>query len=368
MINRNVLTAMDVSCRKRRMLTIILAIIVAPLASGAIAAGQCVVQDPVVVGTTLPNEISSLSSTLVFSENFDLASDWIVPKNGQCENGTEDDCEFLPASFTHMYTAEKWHPSQSENPNSHPSGAISSEQYRGVSGKSYITFDESWGSPGDWGSDATIAKRLDGAYRDIYAEYWIHFQPGFRWTAVDRGQGLDTAKLARFTSFGGPDNASVFSFLSGGLNTPIALGDLEVIIGGSGLELTLARAVIRCSPVNSNYKCGSYDDEPWERIGGGGEGAPFVETLGDGTWHKMGLRAKQNSAPGVKDGIMQMWVDNVLYLQRADVPFIGTGGTMETGFNMFMIGGNMHNNPEDESAKFEQWTAFDDIKVFSLAP
>ena len=334
--------------------------------------GQCVAS-PTSIGAAnsfsgLPAEIEPLVNKLVFSENFDSQPDWHVEMNGRCLSGTETVCSSIPDNWNFYYTGEKWHPDDLNDSSFHPSSQVSSFQHRGPGGKSYITFDESYGSSGQWGSDAQLAKELDEEYKDIYAEFWIKFQPGYRWSSTEEGFGINSNKMARFSSYNGSSDGSRFQFLQRGLNNPMTITQLKVETGRSGNERNLVTTTIRCSPTDTNYKCELASTPKQTNIDGQlGDYVPFVNLLGDGSWHKWAFRAKYNSSPGVADGLFQTWVDNVLVQEITNITYTESQTeNVPTGFNTFMIGGNMNNVPEPEQNRYEQWLAYDDVRVFSL--
>ncbi len=73
-----------------------------------------------------------------------------------------------------------------------------------------------------------------------------------------------------------------------------------------------------------------------------------------------------NSAPGASDDVVMVLFDNQLVGETHDVPFLGIGSPPGTLLNQVTIGGNMHNTPEPESSKFEQWYAIDDVRIVGL--
>lgn len=73
-----------------------------------------------------------------------------------------------------------------------------------------------------------------------------------------------------------------------------------------------------------------------------------------GVWHKVVFHAKMNT-PGVRDGIFQMWIDDVLRTDQSDVLFRRTG--QSTGFSGFQMtpvyGGGAENIPEEQYLWFD---------------
>ena len=309
----------------------------------------------------LPPELANANMNILHSESFDDQPDFSAGKRMRCTNESDADCASVPDGWSHMYTGEKWHPVDDSDSSLRPSLEISGEQHYGSSGKSMIITDESYGSPSQWGSDGQLGRALDSEYKEIYAEIQLKFQPGFRWRGVEAGKGSDVAKIFRIAHFGGGSEGNRFQFFSGGDTGPAMLLDVKNITSSTRTQARI-KSVVRCGPVSSNYSCGSYGDERESSL----PGEPtFTESFGDGNWHKVAFRAKFNSAPGIADGEVDMWLDNILVHSLRDVPFIGTGSNAQ-GWNMFMVGGNMHNYPEDESQRFEQWWAIDDVRLYEI--
>jgi len=69
-----------------------------------------------------------------------------------------------------------------------------------------------------------------------------------------------------------------------------------------------------------------------------------------------------NSAPGVADGVFELYIDDVLEFQKLDIPWMYPNATLR-GWNTFQVGGNTNNIWVDESEFAEQWYAVDDVIV-----
>jgi len=327
-------------------------------------AGECSVI-PIEQATTGPDGIELLPSNLIMSENFNNSANFAVPFRGaRCIRSIRPECDLVPEGWTNFYSSERWHPQQGE-PDRSPSMQISSEQFRGRSGKSLVIWDESHGGPSTWGSDAILARNLNEEIKDVYAEFYILFEPGYRWHHIERGSGTNLAKLFRLTHFDGGD-ASPFKFFGNGDSAPLFFLDLNIWTttqNGSTVNRTGLSSAVRCDPQENNYRCNNFTENELSRL----TGSPsFAESLGDGNWHKIGVRVAMNSSPGARDGIITIWVDDVQIGNRDDVPFLGPGAPAGNGWNMVMLGGNMHNYPEAEGARFEQWSAIDDFKLYRL--
>ncbi len=61
--------------------------------------------------------------------------------------------------------------------------------------------------------------------------------------------------------------------------------------------------------------------------------------FGDGQWHYHEIHLKMNSAPGVSDGLLAYYINGVAQMKFNDVPWIQSNGRM-VGWNMVSPGGN----------------------------
>ncbi len=306
------------------------------------------------------------ASSLVFSETFDTQDDFFLPYAGaSCVRGVRDECALVPEGWTHFYSAERWHPQSDGDSAVHSSLEISDFQKRGPSGKGLVVWDESWGGPSQWGSDGVLAHRLPEEFSDLYAEFHIKFQPGFRWHHYEAGSGTNLAKIFRLSHFDG-DDGNPFKFFSNGDSAPTYFLDLHMWNtqkNGATLNFTSLASNVRCDPQESNYRCGSYESNTRGALPGQ---RSFEESIGDGAWHHIGVRVSVNSAPGVPDGVVSVWFDGEQVEHRTDVPFLGEGAPAGSGWNFAMLAGNMHNYPEPEESRLEQWYAIDDFKLYRV--
>jgi len=61
----------------------------------------------------------------------------------------------------------------------------------------------------------------------------------------------------------------------------------------------------------------------------------------DGQWHCYELHARMNSAPGVKDGLSELFIDGVKVFSKNTVPWVDVGGTMGRNWNMVEVMDNV---------------------------
>ena len=344
-------------------------LLLAACGSCANAAGQCVANPPIVGDDGLPAEIAALNPTLIFSDNFDSQPDFATEASVEyCINNAGNGCDRLPPNWSDYKAGERFHPIELNNSSLESSLQINGDQPRGSSGKSLMIWDESYGNTGQWGSDAMLGKYLPEGYKDLYVEYWIKFQPGYRWHDVEGGHGINYAKILRI---GHRDEGQTpFSFSATGYNAPLMFIDTIVrsVTKNNAPQYVQAgvQAQLRCDPQESNYKCGTYTTAQSMNGYINDGNTSFVESYGDGNWHKISARMRLNSSPGARDGIAMTFFDNEMVAYADDVPFLGSNSPAGTKLNQVSLGGNMHNYPEPESNQFEQWYAIDDVRIYTI--
>lgn len=320
--------------------------------------------DSAAVENSTPEE---LSLTLLFEDSFDQQADFRNSTGVEnCIGGVGNGCDRLPAGWTDFLVSEQWHPDDLGDIRAQPGLQINADNPRGGSGKSLMLWDESRGDPGRWGSDAMLGRYLPGGHRDLYVEFWIKFQPDYRWhhRELTNPPGTNLAKLLRI---GHRDaGKSPFSFSASGSNAPLMFIDSSVWArerNGQRSNIASLDLIGRCDPQETNYRCGDFVETGRGVIG---DDASFEQSLGDGNWHKVAARMALNSFPGAGDGIAMAWFDDELVGAASNVPFLGIDASGDTLLNMVTIGGNMHNYPEPERNQFEQWYAVDDVRIYAV--
>jgi len=324
---------------------------------------------------TLPAELTSLSTNLIFEESFDDAPDFVSPmaRSGCVQGRPAENCALLPPGWTGYISREFWHPDEF-GPTSQAGMQINSAQGRGGMGKSMQIWDESQGGPGTWGSDVMLGKAFTPGYKDIYVEYWIKFQPGYRWHHADPSinHGINYAKLLRIGH--ADEGKTPFSFGGRGPNGPISFINSRVWyynppVDGQRNSRAGFAGTIRCDPQETDYTCPDYDFSSRSTVGYLNSESGYVsfeDSFGDGGWHKLAARMALNSSPGANDGILQIWYDDQLIANATDIPFLSSTAPADHLLNSVVLGGNLHNYPEAESERFEQWHAIDDVKIYAI--
>ena len=312
----------------------------------------------------LPSELDGLTLTSVFEDNFDGHDDFENPEERYfC---SAPNCDVPLAGWTSLSVGERFHPVDANNPNLEANFQLSAEEARGGTGKALKLYDESYGNSGQWGSDILLSKKLDQGYDDLYVEFWVRFQPGYRWHLLEEGHGQNSAKMLRISHRQEGSFSSTYG--ANGSHGPMSLMNIIPQITRGENEMTRLYGNRRCAPQTTNYFC---SDEGSERIIGGisngnNENSTWAESFGDGEWHKIAMRMKLNSAPGVTDGSLMVWYDDQLLGESPTIDWLGAGTTGPRLLNHVTVSGNMHNYPEPEGDQFEQWYALDDVRVFAI--
>ena len=286
---------------------------------------------------------------VLFSEDFNNLPDWQPSSaNASCDYPS---CTTPPVeNWTYFRNDEKWHPSSFSD--KQPTLQISTQHYRGNSGKAYTQWNESHsGTSGDgWGADGILQKVFDQDHNELYIQLYVLFQQNFQLYHTGYGEAL--IKLIRFMHW--DRTGSSFRYFTNGYSCPAYIFD----IGDNDWGFRQKHA-FRCDPQESNYYCGgdSYGDQVYN-------GSPsFNELYGDGQWHQLRWHIKMNSQPGANNGIIEFWVDGTKQFSRSDMQWMGAGSPGNIGWNTFGIGGNAYNSYAPETQQAEQWYAIDDIVI-----
>lgn len=306
-----------------------------------------------------------LPQGVVFSEDFDDHPDWQVADGSEECNGIVECDSTIPTNWTYVRNVESWHPDDGTNATKQPGQKITSEQRRGDSGKAWVRTHESVLDPetqfNTFQNDTLLIKDLGQDYQELYAQFYIKFDPSWEWMGdnVNNTGNTGILKLFRFYHFDGPDGvAEPWKFFTDGDSGPIVIYDLKVspVWGYRGTY------AFRCDPQETEYYC-SEGHEGDSLFSGTTISTPFSEIMGDGQWHKLKFRVKMNSAIGSADGIFQVWMDDEIQFDFTNINWRKSGSDLENGWNTVGFGGNTTNWFDDPANKSEQWYAIDDIII-----
>ncbi len=331
-------------------------------------------------------------SEILFEETFDDQPDWTSDDwtDGPAPNAS------LPQNWTYGIFTGKWSPA-SGHPDRHPTVEIlasNTDKTRNGTGKSYVKWREGSAESGqnNFGSDSVLAKVLDQDYTELYVEFYITLSSElisayyndimgsmklFRILShnrvyADKNEFFGEVNSPKFisgpagsTTYGyrnflafyarGPNhsNLPVFGGLGGGSGGDWSgsfLTDLD------GMRPDGSDAML---PDKAN---GGFIDPAEDRV------AHIDEVMGpEGTWTKLGYYVKMNSAPGVQDGEVMMWVDDQRIVFSDQIDWVREGWDMR-GWNYVAIGGNDLIQGFPLSERHEHWYAIDDLKIATEIP
>ena len=346
---------------------------------------------------------SAVHAELIFDADFANQADWAPEYGSQSYTSAgdaysddsanmnypslnADASQNLPGSFDFFYTGERWHPNGDFNanfdpePTKQPSGVIGNIHGNRTdpNGKSFVVTDESYGGPGQWGSDVDLTKDLGEEYSELWFEIWVRFQPGYQWAAINDGGGQSAMKFFRCRRYSGITTTNRFSFFGEDAYSgyPVMIQKLKVWGTGPDSDLMRSTPMLRGYSHPDTYgtsdaysTMGDYDENPEEGIyQGGSTGLSWEQTFGDGDWHKVNVYLKMDSSPGAGDGVYEFWLDDIKEYAITDIPWRQAGDPAPMGWNECSIGGNMHNIWAAETEKAEQWYQVDEFKVYNGKP
>lgn len=287
---------------------------------------------------------------IIFEDNFDSHPDWF-PQTEEEGCYTASCKSTVPGQWNYYRNDELWHPN-TDGSGFHPTIQISNENFRGSSGKGYTQWNESNnGRAGDgWGADGDLSKDLGKDYSEIYVQVKVKFQPGFQWYFDQNNNAM--IKMVRFQHW---DRVGTpYQYFTSGNNSPVYVFDSVNSLWGFRHQ-----HAFRCDPQSTNYYCSPSYDGNYTFSGN----PTFNNSLGDGNWHTLEFHGKMNTSPGVRDGVIEFWVDGKLEYNRSDIAWMGTGSPGNLGWNIVGIGGNAFNSYAPASDRKEQWYAIDDLVI-----
>ncbi len=256
---------------------------------------------------------------------------------------------------------------------------------RGGTGKSLVMRRGS--RDGGWGGDAQLAKNFDPGLDELYVKFWIKFQPG--WT--HDGQ----TKLFRIGSYAPEDLSGsgywgnlgmgiiwdwrALAVVDSGLRNLI---HLSADVGGTGDMTDPPPGASLGARWDGGKFNGNHGADPREipsntsyltdYVNGGvlpdSYGFSHEQVFSDG-WHKMEFHIKMNSAPGVRDGVIQQWMDGVKLVESFEMAWLQNGSPdPNRKFNAIKFGGNDNFMAYPNSEEVQEWYVFDDIEIHDSLP
>ncbi|MCE2572716.1 hypothetical protein [Motilimonas eburnea] len=345
--------------------------------------------------------IQPVQAELIFADDFEGHPDWVAGFTNPDNPTGRPHSNPPPQGWYALRTDPARAPSMGDL-DRHESIEIKTAPEKARSGvKSAQFYRDALSTPDwKWWSDGILAKKFDQDYEQLYASFYIKWQPNSPHPA-------SLSKLFRITHTEGSGH-QVFRNFHDGFNGPTA--GWMYVHNDYGLRNTI---MMRGYPPMTNYyfeeggakdlprnihngdmslnwnsnltdlNRDGIDDNPntslrsWlndELIPGNyHEGIISPQDLfGDSNktgWRRIQFFVKMNSAPGVADGIMEQWIDGQQVFANYQIPWVGASATAMVGWNLIKVGGNDYINKKlDDNLRFEDWYAIDDIEVHTLHP
>ena len=313
--------------------------------------------------------VSPSFGAVLFSDNFDSWTDWASPvqttgetncPSDSNQNSTEcalgggwtgwrnGDCQCTPSMTG-------WPGNRLEYINQYAGYPNETNTCYGGSGKCYTHWMESCTGADD--SDGQLTKYLgDGnEYEEVYMQFQIRFKSGCELETLV-GDDSIVHKLQHIQHY---VDGNPHTYFGGNM------GNLPVISCGLGQWSTSVYfyCETRCY---TDYYCNAI--QRWTI--GTTTTVYNAGNLLDTNWHRVEWRFRRNSAIGVDDGLIQMWMDAVQLTCSSDncttLGMNDTGTPELRGFRWLNIGGNNNNYYEQASSNIadrEQWYAIDNVCV-----
>ncbi len=301
-------------------------------------------------------------SVVIFSDNFDASPDWQNQDGQRCvhKGHSSDGCNNLPLNYDFIYVSDR-------NP-TNPECQITSAAGKGSSGKGLRFYDESNGSPRQWGSECQIMKYLGTQYPELWVSYYVRYNPNMLWD--DRfSTSLKTFRIGHY-------NPLVVDGTAGGGGTVFGTAFNSQRNRGlgsttAGLMFLNLRRNSGSVSLNQNIRCGgSYNcrgliqHDTWFQHIVGKPSVSWADTFGNNQWQHIEIRIKMNSSIGANDGILEVYLDGIRQAKRTDLPWRMSGTKSDViGFNMISIGGNSSNVWAGQSNEEQHLYDFDDLRV-----
>lgn len=337
---------------------------------------------PVMVGVNARAINVGDGPMLIADTDWQNHPDWQIQSRNERYTSPGDNssggADNVPPWASYYYCSEFFHPNgyfgtgNGATPGSRPVALLTNEfgSNDDPNGKAFVMFEESHDEePGMWGTDADFLIETPEKHREMFIDCYMKVNPGFLFRCI-RDQDLynsqDAVKIFRGRDYIGGDTGVRFGF---GLDVDISFVVQLKASAASGANEAKIAYNIKRYPNETNESGSDNDIDP-----GSGQ-VPWAQTVGDGNWHRVRVRAKIEDTFGDGTGKFQVaWDDQmVLDLNIAWLTQEPPGGA-NIGWNQYGWGGNMHNpyglKPSEvtdyatEGVEQTQWIAFSKYRVF----
>lgn len=324
-------------------------------------------------------------STTVYSNNFDYGRDFVV--DGSCRNEDDPDCSTAVFPRDDEYAPFTYFDGTSYDPGAtflvcsggsnttNTCAEVNSIGARGGSGRGVQHFDENEYEKGGWGHDLQFLKIFPQEYFELWVQWWVKVE--------DAMDGIRNQKMLHFFHYDRSWFEAPTSNSATNTSESTDGGTICNLRNESSTEVEIRCGIRHANPPKYKVTGGIFNVTP-----GGDTSYPFgssstprfdvldpqnnCSSLADssvlnhwsGVWRKIDVGMRLNSAIGVADGWLEVWVDDCKLGRVTDIPWKQDGTTNDHGgWNGVALGGNAW--PNDWGADEEEahtWS-FDDWKI-----
>lgn len=335
------------------------------------------------------------SQGVIFQDNFDAQPDFTSTMHTTAQSQVVAEGNTLPVGWDAMYQGTKWSP-ETGYPTKHASLEIlasNTDKTRNGVGKSAVHWRESYDAGwNNFNSDSQIQTLFDQDVTEVYMEFWLCFSPNWAGRNYpDAGQSK-IVRIGHYKGTGDPFNGAppsdpalgpvlFWDYLQhptyGQQNNFALRGgppgyNYQMDVNGLGIE-----SQSNYGSATKGMAVGGGDPQLVDHVNGGilanidRYDFIFHEQIWGlaGTWTKIGLYVKMNSAPGMADGVLMHFVNDERIKVESAIPWVGDNpeGLM-VGWNYISIGGNDFFRAVPNDQLFEDWYAIDDLVVSDSLP
>lgn len=218
------------------------------------------------------------------------------------------------------------------------------------------------GVSGTWSGGSPLTMYLgESGYQELFVSMWVKYDSEFTWLPASPASGSQQKLVyisrlnEALTSTTAADNHS---------NGPLHPSWLPHWYNYISAQPFYTYYMNRSQ--QSNGSLVSYDQtvDMWSNspayYPGGGpfkwpESSPHASGVqSDGAWHHYEYRVVMNSAPGVADGIQEVWLDGVKKFSKPNMAFVLNSGSTATGWNYVELfdNANILSHPASENVTY----------------
>ena len=196
------------------------------------------------------------------------------------------------------------------------------------------------GSYGVWTGGNPVGVWLGNTgCQDVYVRFYLRYPPEWKWTddnnpISNRGAQQKILRLSRYNgTLNDGGNPQVYGPSSGGKNDPVWIPDWYQYISVTPSYSKFMNSERYSPDYTANDPATDFLSVKPNLYPSGSD----LLWPTDSKWHSYEFRAKMNSAPGVADGISEIWLDGVLMWSKSNIAWVNAGGSILQGWNNVSI-------------------------------